>query len=176
MVIYEVISGKLPFHKDPNYTIPLKVVDGERPPRGKKFTECLWKVLESCWAPQPNDRPSVEDVLQHLQMTSNLSDPYPPGSRGGVETDSDSRDSSDDSSNDSNRAHKVDDLTVGHLPQLLLTLLEGAEATERRGPDVQTALPTPAGTGLASKRGREEDDDDDDDDETPTKRPKVGTI
>lgn len=107
MVIYKVISGKPPFYKDPHYTIPFKVVNGDRPPRGAKFTGNLWKMLESCWAPQPNDRPDIRDVLQFLQIASNASDPPSPGSRGETKTDSDSRDSSDDSSMDGMRTHNI---------------------------------------------------------------------
>lgn len=108
MVIYEVVSGRLPFHKDPSYTIPFKVVNGDRPPRGGKFTGRLWELLGSCWAPQPNDRLSIGDVLQRLlEVVSNPSDPPSPGSGGGVETDSDDQDSSDNSSNDWNKTRSV---------------------------------------------------------------------
>ena len=74
MVVYETISGKLPFHKHTDLAVFMKVVEGERPPRGMRFTESLWKMLELCWMPQPNDRPSIEDVLQCLETVSNSSD------------------------------------------------------------------------------------------------------
>ena len=63
MVVYETISGNLPFHEDTDLTVFLRVVEGKHPSRGVKFTESLWKMLELCWAPQPNDRPSIDDVL-----------------------------------------------------------------------------------------------------------------
>lgn len=96
MVIYETVSGKLPFHKDTDYAISLKVVKGERPPRGSRFTNRLWNMLGVCWKSQPNDRPSIEDVLQCLEAASN-----PPESTEldeEVESDSDDSDSSDGSS------------------------------------------------------------------------------
>ena len=69
MVVYETISGKLPFHKDTDFTTSLKVIKGERPRRGRgaKFTGSLWKMLEVCWASDPNNRPRVEDVLRCLE-------------------------------------------------------------------------------------------------------------
>ena len=79
MVIYETISGNLPFceHKGP--TVFVKILAGERPPRGEGFAESLWKMLELCWTPQPNDRPNIVDVLQCLKMASNLWEPHSPG-------------------------------------------------------------------------------------------------
>lgn len=95
MVIYETISGKLPFHKDTDYTISLKVVKGERPHRGVWFTDALWGMLEWCWISQPSDRPNIENVLGCLEIASNASGPSL-GSYRGAETDDDS-DFSDDS-------------------------------------------------------------------------------
>jgi hypothetical protein len=79
MVIYETISGNLPFceHKGP--TVFVKILAGERPPWGEGFAEGLWKMLELCWTPQPNSRPNIEDVLQCLKMASNLWQPHSPG-------------------------------------------------------------------------------------------------
>jgi len=88
MVIYETISGNLPFHEHADLAVLVKVLKGERPPRGARFTNSLWKMLESCWAPQPNDRPSVEDVLQCLEAVS-ISSEAPSGVDGKTEGYSD---------------------------------------------------------------------------------------
>ena len=93
MVIYEAISGKLPFHRHTDTVVILKVLEGERPHRGVRFTENLWKTLELCWASQPNDRPNIEDVLQRLEVVSNSPDPPFPGVDEEVEEDSDDYDS-----------------------------------------------------------------------------------
>ena len=74
MVIYETISGRLPFHQHTDLNVFFKVVRGERPRRGRDFTDGVWKVLELCWKPQPNDRPNIEDVLVCLKQASNLSE------------------------------------------------------------------------------------------------------
>lgn len=98
MVIYETISGNMPFHEDTDLTVFMKVMEGKRPPRGGKFMESLWKMLELCWTPQPNDRPSINDVLQCLEMISDLPEPLSPGLEEEMEEDSDGWDSGSDSS------------------------------------------------------------------------------
>ena len=77
MVIYEVLSGHIPFLGYSNYAATAKVLRGERPEKpqgveGDWFTGAseVWEVLERCWAPQPENRPSIEDVLQHLKKVS----------------------------------------------------------------------------------------------------------
>ena len=78
MVIYETVSGKLPFHEHADLAVFVKVLKGERPARrGARFANSLWKMLEMCWTPQPKDRPSVKDVLQCLEAVS-ISSEAPP--------------------------------------------------------------------------------------------------
>jgi len=98
MVIYETISGNPPFHKHTDFTVSLKVVEGKRPPRGVRFTESLWKTLELCWTPQPNDRLSIEDVLQHLEKASDSLEKPSPGMDEEMEEDGDGWDSANGSS------------------------------------------------------------------------------
>ena len=76
MVIYETISGNLPLHDLPDPAIFWKVVQGKRPDREAGFTDSLWEMMEWCWKPQPNERPSIEEVLEFLEMCSNS--PSPP--------------------------------------------------------------------------------------------------
>ena len=75
MVIYEVLTGQLPFSQYNRYAAVAKVLRGERPERpqemeGRWFTDDVWGILGRCWEPKPNDRPSIEDVLQHLEEAS----------------------------------------------------------------------------------------------------------
>ena len=95
MVIYETVSGNLPFHKYADLAVFLKVLKGERPPRGDRFTNNLWKMLEQCWASQPSSRPSIEGVLQCLETLSDLSEPPSPGTDGETEEDNVSEDTFD---------------------------------------------------------------------------------
>ena len=75
MVIYEVLSGRVPFAQFRHFAVMRRVVDGERPqrPRGVEgawFTNDLWRLLNGCWATRPEDRPSVSDVLGFLERVS----------------------------------------------------------------------------------------------------------
>ena len=79
MVIYETISGNLPFHKHTDPTVIMKVLEGERPPRGAGFARSLWEMLELCWTSQSKNRPNIENVLQCLEIASNSSEPPSPG-------------------------------------------------------------------------------------------------
>jgi len=74
MVIYEVLSGKMPYSSSKRFVVIQKVLDGERPGRpqgeeGKLFTDAIWGVLECCWKPQPSDRISAKAVLPCLRGT-----------------------------------------------------------------------------------------------------------
>ena len=79
MVIYETISGHLPFHQHGDLTVFVKVLAGERPLRGAGFTGSMWRMLGLCWSSQPHSRPSIEDILQYLEGGLNLSEPPSPG-------------------------------------------------------------------------------------------------
>ena len=75
MVIYEVLSGHLPFYQFANRVVSWKVLRGDRPERpqgaeGVWFTDEVWQLLGFCWTTQPEMRPSIEDVLQYLWKAS----------------------------------------------------------------------------------------------------------
>ena len=72
MVIFEVLSGELPFSCYLDYAVIVKVLAGERPERpqgleGMWLTDDIWSVLEHCWEPVPGNRPSVPEVLRSLK-------------------------------------------------------------------------------------------------------------
>jgi len=98
MVIYETITGRPPFHRHADLTVLMKVSGGEHPPREVGFTDSLWGILERCWAPPPNARPNIEDVLQCLEMVTNLSELPSPGADEETEKDDDDWDFTNDSS------------------------------------------------------------------------------
>jgi len=75
MVIYEVLSERMPFYQSPNLAIPWKVLKGTRPERpqgaeGTWFTDDVWEVLGLCWMPEPGDRLSAKGILQCLEKVS----------------------------------------------------------------------------------------------------------
>ena len=72
MVVYEVLSGEVPFRKYGPHAICRRVVDGERPkrPEGGWFTDEIWNILERCWEADSGRRPSVDCVLRCLEEAS----------------------------------------------------------------------------------------------------------
>ena len=80
MVIYEVLSGQIPFASCKNFLVPRMVVEGEHPgrplgTRGAWFTDDLWKMLEQCWSTQPEDRPATITVLEQIKHDSEVWEP-----------------------------------------------------------------------------------------------------
>ena len=72
MVIYEVLSGKVPFAPYKDYVVMRKVIEGERPERpegeeGARFTDNLWQTLQRCWAQEAKGRPGIEIILECLE-------------------------------------------------------------------------------------------------------------
>ena len=77
MVVYEVLSGRPPFHRFQNLVVMQRVVEGLRPerPRGEEgvwFTDELWGVVERCRTPGPDNRPSIDTVLERLDPRPSL--------------------------------------------------------------------------------------------------------
>jgi len=80
MVIYEVLSGEIPFASRTDTATVFKVLEGERPERpqgtqGARFTDSIWGMLELCWKPRPSDRPNLDIVLRCLQDAARPSIP-----------------------------------------------------------------------------------------------------
>ena len=78
MTIYEVLSEQVPFAPLEGPDIISTIVDGERPGRpqereGARFSDGLWSMLEDCWKPQPDHRPSLDIVLACLEEQSDAS-------------------------------------------------------------------------------------------------------
>ena len=95
MVILEVLTGELPFsHYGHPSLVMMKIIEGERPerPQGPEaawFTDDLWGMLEQCWSPQPEARPTAEAILKHLERGSMTWQPLPPTADDDFQTDSD---------------------------------------------------------------------------------------
>ena len=75
MVIYEVLSGQVPFETFMVVVVIQKVTRGEhmaRPDgeRGEWFTDDLWGTMKMCWATKPESRPCIETVLERLDQVS----------------------------------------------------------------------------------------------------------
>ena len=97
MVIYETISGHLPFHQYTDLTVCVKVLEGELPSPQNGFTGSLWETMKLCWTPQPAARPRIEDVLQRLERVT-TSPELPPEAEETTEKGGDNRAPTNDSS------------------------------------------------------------------------------
>ena len=84
MVIYEVLTGRVPFASlSKDYIIMRKVVDGERPERptgaiGARFPVDLWEMLGLCWEARAGNRPNTGTILNCLEQVSNTWRPLSP--------------------------------------------------------------------------------------------------
>ena len=88
MVVYEVLTGQAPFSGYNKYAAVAKALRGERPERPQRperrwFTDHVWGLLGRCWEPKPGNRPSIENVLQHLEEVSPSWTPIPPSVKEG---------------------------------------------------------------------------------------------
>ena len=73
MVVFEVLTGKIPFQDFNNLAVMMMLGGGERPgrPKGQDavwFTDNLWETLEQCWLYKSELRPTVEGVLECLEQ------------------------------------------------------------------------------------------------------------
>jgi serine/threonine protein kinase len=97
MVVYEVLSGNVPFYRYGTFEAALKVLEGKRPrrPRGAKgvwFNDDTWGVLEHCWKSTPSDRLEAASVLLCLEKGSRSWSPPQ-----AMDFDSSAEDSTDES-------------------------------------------------------------------------------
>ena len=113
MVVYEVLSRRVPFYRDADLVVFGHVVEGKRPerPQGVErawFTDDIWGVLERCWTRRPDSRPSVKEVLQYLEKASKSWTPAPPQMAASPQTtDFPARNSSDSSAEGSADGNEV---------------------------------------------------------------------
>jgi hypothetical protein len=68
----QVIRGFDGFRGWSKMDIVIFTRQGNRPTRpADGFTDSLWNVAESCWKPEPGDRPSASTVVEWLDRASN---------------------------------------------------------------------------------------------------------
>ncbi|KAF9645424.1 kinase-like protein [Thelephora ganbajun] len=76
MVIYEVLSGQVPFAAvRSSHLVSHELFNRRHPSRpqgmeGAWFTDGLWEMLERCWRDRPSDRPGLDVVLQCLECAT----------------------------------------------------------------------------------------------------------
>ncbi|EJD36017.1 kinase-like protein [Auricularia subglabra TFB-10046 SS5] len=73
MLIYQIYTGRLPWHGQHETSIMLSIIGGRSPPRptdgeaGRRFCDVTWLICEQCWAAAPLSRPSITEALARLQ-------------------------------------------------------------------------------------------------------------
>ena len=68
MVMYEVLTGKDPYHEYPMFTVIAKVAGGVTPNRPETIAnDKIWSLMRDCWVPKPTERPSIQDVIRRLE-------------------------------------------------------------------------------------------------------------
>ena len=76
MLVYEVLSGLVPFHRYNEPVALLKILHGEHPERprggGGWFPDGLWETLKLCWRKEPGERPGLDAVLRSLEEPARL--------------------------------------------------------------------------------------------------------
>ena len=70
--VLQVLCGVHPFYEiEVSYLITNAVTNGERPEKPEEaarlgFNDELWAIVEQCWKPEREDRPTVEEILSCL--------------------------------------------------------------------------------------------------------------
>lgn len=68
MILYEILTGKLPYHGVNNDKVKDEVMNGKIPelPSSTPETEALIEIIKDCLNTTPNKRPSPKDILDRL--------------------------------------------------------------------------------------------------------------
>ncbi|KAG0563975.1 hypothetical protein KC19_8G072800 [Ceratodon purpureus] len=69
MTGYEIVTGKMPFDDEPNYSLHGKIMEGLRPTFDNlrtDFPEAVKELIQECWATDPKDRPDFEYIVKRL--------------------------------------------------------------------------------------------------------------
>ena len=78
IILYEIVTGDLPFS---NITFDSEkekaIAAGDRPIIPNHVEPVLAKLTEQCWAQEPTDRPSFEQIVQALKTRTIISYPAP---------------------------------------------------------------------------------------------------
>ncbi len=76
-LVWEMLTGNMPWERLFNeecrgdcalweQRVMAKVLAGERPQLGEKWPPKLRQLIQQCWEADPNDRPSMDDVVGAL--------------------------------------------------------------------------------------------------------------
>ncbi|TDL22521.1 kinase-like protein [Rickenella mellea] len=77
-VCIEFFTGKPPFHGLREYEVLMAVQKYERPSRptddaaANSLDDTIWRIMQSCWARNPRDRPTADTLVEYVKMHQNL--------------------------------------------------------------------------------------------------------
>ncbi|KAK8897651.1 hypothetical protein M9Y10_015614 [Tritrichomonas musculus] len=66
LIVYYIMTSIVPF-SDVRDKFTVKLIDGYRPEFKSPINESYKKFIEECWAQEPNDRPSFDDIVKLLK-------------------------------------------------------------------------------------------------------------
>lgn len=72
MTCYEVVTGKLPFQDVFDSELVLKIKAGDRPQLPSDLGDGLEGLIKLCWHPEPQRRPTFEDICHRLDYIRSL--------------------------------------------------------------------------------------------------------
>jgi len=71
VVMWEILTGRLPFEGDSFVEVALQIANGSRPPleaitHEEGTVETLKDLMKKCWQSEPNQRPTMKEVVEEL--------------------------------------------------------------------------------------------------------------
>jgi len=78
IIMWEISSGKPAFYEyDDMVCLKLNVCGGVRPDIVSDTPDCYIELMKRCWAHDPSERPTIEEIIEHLENFSKKSDHSP---------------------------------------------------------------------------------------------------
>lgn len=76
MTCYAIISGHPPYAGRSNLIVIYSVLNQKLPPWEDNFSQYggLWDLLQKCWHPNPEDRPTMHEICSSLRTQLEMDD------------------------------------------------------------------------------------------------------
>lgn len=70
-IAYDILSNEIPYKKLKHFNqIISEVIKGKRPEFSSTITERFQKLITQCWASDPSERPTFEDIVVQIKTDS----------------------------------------------------------------------------------------------------------